>query len=147
MKTTDRLQEVHRQYEAMERAVKRLRELRDEVVRDLLTLRELLHSEAQERRKLVETLRGQWRLVFIVGTIAGLRRIDPECACAVAGRTDPGAGRTRLGDSPLGYPPCGHGTETRRRAPRAEAEPMPRWIEQFPGQRAGAHGRASLGER
>jgi len=71
MKTTDRLQEVHRQYEAMERAVKRLRELRDEVVRDLLTLRELLHSEAQERRKLVETLRGQWRLVFIVGTIAG----------------------------------------------------------------------------
>ena len=71
MKTTDRLQEVHRQYEAMERAVKQLRELRDEVVRDLLTLRELLHSEAQERRKLIETLRGQWKLLFVVGTIAG----------------------------------------------------------------------------
>ena len=112
MKTTDRLQEVHRQYEAMERAVKQLRELRDEVVRDLLTLRELLHSEAQERRKLIETLRGQWKLLFVVGRVPTrfvskytLRRGPETSGGHEAVEGTPGhagdLGDSRLGDTQL----------------------------------------------
>lgn len=71
MKTTDRLQEVQRQYEAMERAVKQMRAAADEAGSGYRRLKDLLASEAAQRERMLWNLRYQKLYLFVMAVVGG----------------------------------------------------------------------------
>ena len=71
MKTTDRLQEVRRQYEAMERAVKQMRAAADEAGSGYRKLNDLLQREAAQREGMLWNLRYQKLYLFVMALVGG----------------------------------------------------------------------------